>query len=67
MAELRLPLNQERWNTMNLVELAYFTDNVADMVAFYRRLLGQEPMVESESAMPLRKKSKHCRYKGQWS
>jgi catechol 2,3-dioxygenase-like lactoylglutathione lyase family enzyme len=33
---------------LNLVELAYFTDNVEDMIAFYRRLLDSEPVTRSE-------------------
>jgi len=32
---------------MDLVELARFTDNVAAMAAFYRALLGREPVAES--------------------
>jgi catechol 2,3-dioxygenase-like lactoylglutathione lyase family enzyme len=32
---------------MQLRELAYFTDDVAQMVTFYRGLLGREPAVES--------------------
>lgn len=33
---------------MKLVELAFFTDDVNAMAAFYRRLLGSEPVAESE-------------------
>lgn len=33
---------------MNLVELAYFTDNVKEMAEFYRALLRSEPVAESE-------------------
>lgn len=33
----------------NLTEIAYFTDNVADMAAFYKRLLGTEPVAEADS------------------
>ncbi len=32
---------------MNLIEIAKFTDNVAEMSAFYRKLLGSEPVAES--------------------
>jgi catechol 2,3-dioxygenase-like lactoylglutathione lyase family enzyme len=32
---------------MKLIEIAKFTDNVAEMAAFYRRLLGSEPVAES--------------------
>ena len=32
---------------MKLVEIAYFTDKVAEMAAFYRRLLNSEPIAES--------------------
>ena len=31
---------------MKLSELAFFTDNVETMTAFYRRLLGSEPVVQ---------------------
>ena len=34
---------------MKLSELAYFTPNVAEMTDFYRRLLGCEPVVQSEA------------------
>jgi len=33
---------------MHISELAYFTDDVPAMAAFYRRLLGHEPAAESE-------------------
>ena len=33
---------------MKLVELAYFTENVAQMADFYRSLLGAEPVAQSE-------------------
>jgi catechol 2,3-dioxygenase-like lactoylglutathione lyase family enzyme len=33
---------------MNLIELAYFTDNVEEMASFYRHLLGKESVVQSE-------------------
>lgn len=33
---------------MNLVELAFFTDNVTEMAVFYQRLLGKEPVARSE-------------------
>ena len=33
---------------MNLVELAFFTDNVPEMTAFYQRLLGKEPVAQSD-------------------
>lgn len=33
---------------MKLVEMAYFTDNVKEMAEFYRRLLGSEPVAQSE-------------------
>ncbi len=32
---------------MKLIEIAKFTDNVSAMAAFYRRLLGSEPVAES--------------------
>lgn len=32
---------------MNLSELAFFTDDVASMTAFYRSLLGAEPVYQS--------------------
>lgn len=32
----------------NLTEIAYFTDNVTEMAAFYKRLLGAEPVAASE-------------------
>ncbi len=32
---------------MKLIELAYFTPNVAEMTAFYRALLGTEPVAQS--------------------
>lgn len=32
---------------MKLTELAYFTENVQEMTAFYRRLLDQEPVAQS--------------------
>lgn len=32
---------------MKLIEIAKFTDNVAGMAAFYRQLLGAEPVAES--------------------
>ena len=34
---------------MNLVELAFFTENVPEMSAFYKRLIGKEPVTQSES------------------
>ena len=34
---------------MKLSELAYFTDNVEQMTAFYRRLLGAEPVAQSDN------------------
>ena len=34
---------------MNLTELAYFTANVPEMTAFYRHLLGLEPVAQSEN------------------
>lgn len=34
---------------MNLTELAFFTDDVKKMSAFYNRLLGCEPVAHSES------------------
>lgn len=34
---------------MKLSELAFFTDDVKGMAAFYRRLLDNEPVAESES------------------
>ncbi len=34
---------------MNLSELAFFTDDVKEMSAFYSRLLGCEPAAQSES------------------
>ena len=33
---------------MKLTELAYFTDNVADMTQFYKTLLGTDPVHASE-------------------
>jgi catechol 2,3-dioxygenase-like lactoylglutathione lyase family enzyme len=33
---------------MHLAEMAFFTDQVADMAAFYRRLLAAEPVAHSE-------------------
>ena len=33
---------------MKLAELAYFTADVAAMLSFYRRLLGAEPVAQSE-------------------
>ena len=33
---------------MKLVQLAFFTDNVKEMADFYRRLLGAEPVAQSE-------------------
>ena len=33
---------------MNLVELAYFTENVQQMADFYSSLLGSEPVAQSE-------------------
>ncbi len=33
---------------MHLVELAYFTDHVEEMMEFYRRLLGAEPVAHTE-------------------
>jgi catechol 2,3-dioxygenase-like lactoylglutathione lyase family enzyme len=33
---------------MKLCELAFFTDNVETMTAFYRRLLGSEPVGETK-------------------
>lgn len=33
---------------MQLSELAYFTDRVSEMAAFYRALLGSEPIAESQ-------------------
>ncbi len=33
---------------MKLTELAYFTDNVAEMTAFYKTLLGSDPVHASE-------------------
>lgn len=33
---------------MKLVELAFFTDNVKQMSDFYRRLLGSEPLAQSD-------------------
>ncbi len=33
---------------MKLTEIAYFTDNVAEMTGFYKRLLGSEPVHASE-------------------
>lgn len=33
---------------MKLIELAYFTDNVSEMVHFYRALLGAEPAAQSD-------------------
>ena len=33
---------------MKLHELAYFTDNVEGMSEFYRRLLGAEPVAQSD-------------------
>jgi len=32
---------------MKLIEIAKFTDNVSGMAAFYRQLLGVEPVAES--------------------
>ena len=32
---------------MKLTEVAYFSDNVAEMANFYRRLLGSSPVAES--------------------
>lgn len=32
---------------MKLIEIAKFTNNVAEMAVFYRRLLGAEPVAES--------------------
>lgn len=34
---------------MKLTELAFFTDNVKEMTAFYKGLLGSEPVAQSES------------------
>lgn len=34
---------------MNLVELALFSEDVEAMVSFYRRLLGSEPITQSET------------------
>ena len=34
---------------MKLTELAFFTDNVQEMATFYRRLLGSEPVAQSEA------------------
>jgi catechol 2,3-dioxygenase-like lactoylglutathione lyase family enzyme len=36
---------------MKLSELAYFTDNVEEMAAFYRLLLGTEPVAQSKDMM----------------
>lgn len=33
---------------MKLAEIAYFTDNVAGMADFYRRLLGSDPVAQSD-------------------
>ncbi len=33
---------------MNLTELAYFTANVEAMTSFYQRLLGEEPIAQSQ-------------------
>ena len=33
---------------MKLIEIAYFTNNVMEMSAFYRTLLGSEPVAMSE-------------------
>jgi len=33
---------------MKLTELAFFTNNVAEMTTFYQRLLGSEPIAQSE-------------------
>jgi catechol 2,3-dioxygenase-like lactoylglutathione lyase family enzyme len=33
---------------MQLAEMAFFTDSVADMIAFYRRLLAAEPVARSD-------------------
>lgn len=33
---------------MKLVELAYFTDKVAEMTDFYKKLLDQDPVAQSE-------------------
>ena len=35
--------------TMKLTEIAFFTDNVPEMIDFYRRLLGIEPVASSET------------------
>lgn len=34
---------------MNIIEIAYFTDKVQEMSAFYQRLLGSEPVAHSEN------------------
>ncbi len=34
---------------MKLTELAFFTDNVLEMTAFYKSLLGSEPVAQSEN------------------
>ena len=33
---------------MHLAEMAFFTDRVVDMAAFYRRLLDTEPIAQSD-------------------
>jgi catechol 2,3-dioxygenase-like lactoylglutathione lyase family enzyme len=33
---------------VKLVEIAYFTDNVAEMAGFYRHLFGVEPVAQSD-------------------
>jgi catechol 2,3-dioxygenase-like lactoylglutathione lyase family enzyme len=33
---------------VKLVEIAYFTDNVAEMARYYRHLLGAEPVAQSD-------------------
>lgn len=34
---------------MKLTEIAYFTDNVSEMTAFYQGLLGNKPVAQSEN------------------
>jgi catechol 2,3-dioxygenase-like lactoylglutathione lyase family enzyme len=35
-------------NLMDLIELAFFTDKINEMVSFYKHLLGSEPVAQSE-------------------